>query len=207
MQTGVRLFQQARARLASVPSVRSLSTSNFRRGIEDFFETSPDYKFGEKPLYGHAWTAEMLRTKSFEDIHKLWYVLLKEQNKLASEKYQLKVQGTPEPPCQGERLSMVKKSMIRVKTVLTERATATAEDKIQLTAMKQLINGPGPGKTAYLTVPDYREQLEKEMVKDVRKRLPRESYEVFPKTYRDKKKRRNQSARKLPFRSRKHKIK
>ena len=36
-------------------------------------------------LKGKSWKAEFLRIKSSEDLHKLWYVMLKEKNKLISD--------------------------------------------------------------------------------------------------------------------------
>ena len=68
---------------------------------------------------GRAWKSSELRLKSFDDLHKLWYVLLKEKNALLTEYYDCEARNVAMP--HQERLHKVKLSMKRIKGVLTER--------------------------------------------------------------------------------------
>lgn len=71
---------------------------------------------------GAPWTAKQLRTKSNEDLHKLWYVLLKEKNMLLTLEQEAKRQRVQMPS--PERIRKVERSMIRLETVVKERETA-----------------------------------------------------------------------------------
>jgi len=68
---------------------------------------------------GREWSAAQIRNKSFEDIQKLWFVLLKERNMLLTYRHQCKHLG--EEMVQPERLQKVSKSMKAIKVVLGER--------------------------------------------------------------------------------------
>ncbi|TMW59676.1 hypothetical protein Poli38472_004745 [Pythium oligandrum] len=106
-----------------------------RRGIEEFFPVQqaagegakrdsltkvPGTVGQAKVLVGGDWKAWMLRQKSTDDLHKLWYVLLKERNALLTERAHARAKGIQMP--NPERRTKVKKSMARIKLVLHERS-------------------------------------------------------------------------------------
>lgn len=79
-------------------------------------------KDGAAPSAGRSWLARELRQKSWDDLHKLWYVLLKERNMLQSER--LRAKSARVKMMNPTRCSKVRKSMARLKHVLSERALA-----------------------------------------------------------------------------------
>ncbi|CAI5508945.1 unnamed protein product [Closterium sp. Naga37s-1] len=85
--------------------------SGQQSGLADFFEQgrTPDASV----TTGRGWQAWELRHKSFEDLHGLWYVLLKEKNLLYSQKQMLQSQGRR--MVQPHRIRLVKASMCRIK--------------------------------------------------------------------------------------------
>ena len=121
-----RLYQR------SVPC-RQTSASGmiFRRninggGIADFVDGRKN-EDGDPIPVGRSWKASELRLKSFEDLQKLWFVLLKERNMLHTEKLLAKRNG--EIMKGFSRFKKVKVSMARLKTVVNER---TRDHKKQL---------------------------------------------------------------------------
>ena len=53
--------------------------------LASFSQFEGDPRAEEERKTGRAWRADELRLKSHDDLHKLWYVLLKEKNKLKSD--------------------------------------------------------------------------------------------------------------------------
>ncbi|XP_012697405.1 39S ribosomal protein L47, mitochondrial [Clupea harengus] len=100
---------------------RLFHTSQSRKGLEDFFD--PPENWGETTVKsGAPWTAKQLRAKSNEDLHKLWYVLLKEKNMLLTTEQESKRQRLQMPG--PERLKKVERSMTRLDSAVQEREGA-----------------------------------------------------------------------------------
>lgn len=59
-------------------------------------------------LLGRSWKASELRLKSWDDLNKLWYVLLKEKNMLMTQRQMLNAQNLRFP--NPERIPKVKVS-------------------------------------------------------------------------------------------------
>ncbi|XVF50280.1 hypothetical protein PTKIN_Ptkin04bG0083700 [Pterospermum kingtungense] len=121
---------------SAAAAAASAAASKVPNPIEQFFEAdrNPD---DEKPVYGRSWKAYELRLKSWDDLHKLWYVLLKEKNMLMTQRQMLHAQNLlfPNP----ERIPKVRKSMCRIKHVLTERAIEEPDPR-RSAEMKRMIN-------------------------------------------------------------------
>ncbi|XP_039984791.1 39S ribosomal protein L47, mitochondrial [Xiphias gladius] len=107
--------------ISSVGQCRALHTTISRRGLEEFFDFPENW--GETNVKsGGPWTAKQLRTKSNEDLHKLWYVLLKEKNMLLTLEQEARRQRVQMPS--PERIRKIERSMFRLETVVNERETA-----------------------------------------------------------------------------------
>ncbi|KAG9639224.1 MRP-L47-domain-containing protein, partial [Aureobasidium melanogenum] len=79
---------------------------------------TPDYDSS----HGRAWTIVELRAKDFEDLHKLWWVCVRERNRLATERYARKKAKPGYGDYESEeRESQVKLTQRAIKHVLTER--------------------------------------------------------------------------------------
>jgi large subunit ribosomal protein L47 len=94
------------------------------RSVTEFFKSSKIDPFKSSTNLeksGDSWPACFLRLKSFDDLHKLWFVLLKEKNVLLSERQAFRSYNVHQ--WNGHRsLKKVRLSMKRVLTVLSKRA-------------------------------------------------------------------------------------
>jgi len=110
-----------------------------RRGVEEFIGAEPvlAQAQGAPVETGDAWTASQLRLKSYADLHKLWFVLLKEKNKLLTERHRARALNLR--MASPERLHKVKLSMARLKTVVGERSLQH-KSKLMAERRKELID-------------------------------------------------------------------
>ncbi|KAL3818642.1 hypothetical protein ACJIZ3_004547 [Penstemon smallii] len=128
-----------RALFSSVKSEASAATAatTCRNPLEEFFEVDRNPEDENPVVYGRSWKASELRLKSWDDLQKLWYVLLKEKNMLMTQRQMLQAQNLRFP--NPERVPKVRKSMCRIKHVLTERAIEEADPR-RSAEMKRMIN-------------------------------------------------------------------
>uniref|UniRef100_A0A0R3RPT5 Large ribosomal subunit protein uL29m n=1 Tax=Elaeophora elaphi TaxID=1147741 RepID=A0A0R3RPT5_9BILA len=94
-------------------------------GLREFFDNPANYgkdELDEKNKPGRPWSKDELRLKSNTDLHKLWYVLLKERNMLLTmqEACVKKARRMPNP----DRIEKVAESMCNLESVVHERNDA-----------------------------------------------------------------------------------
>ncbi|KAI5271773.1 MRP-L47-domain-containing protein [Aureobasidium subglaciale] len=111
--------------------------------------------------HGRAWTTQELRAKDFEDLHRLWWVCVRERNRLATESYaRAKAKAGYGDFEAEERETQVKLTQRAIKHVLTERWYAW-EDARMLAEQDPSVNlYPDPGERSYTPDQDAFEEYE-----------------------------------------------
>ncbi|CAG9529823.1 unnamed protein product [Cercopithifilaria johnstoni] len=104
--------------------IKKLNT-NIPEGLREFFDDPANYgkdELDEKNKPGRPWNKDELRLKSNTDLHKLWYILLKERNMLLTmqEACVQKARRMPNP----DRIEKVAESMCNLESVVHERNDA-----------------------------------------------------------------------------------
>ncbi|KAI8580787.1 hypothetical protein K450DRAFT_235976 [Umbelopsis ramanniana AG] len=119
------IFKQTQ-QLGQQTRLVSTQQSSAPKGLQQFFENGASLP--EQTWTGRSWKASELRLKSFDDLHKLWYVLLKERNVLATQREEARRLGIDKSTwTNAGRVRKCKKSMARIKFVLNERQKAYEE--------------------------------------------------------------------------------
>jgi len=103
------------------PQIRTISVTFPRRDLNEFFEHEK-FRGEDKVRVGRSWLKDELRLKSNDDLHKLWFVLLKERNMLLTMEQAYKDEYMPMP--NPERQDKVAESMENLEEVVRERNRA-----------------------------------------------------------------------------------
>ncbi|MCJ1370600.1 54S ribosomal protein L4 mitochondrial [Loxospora ochrophaea] len=134
------------------PERRSKVKVDENHGLYEFFDQDkqPLSKPEDDSKHGRSWSVEELRQKSWEDLHALWWVCVKERNRIATannERERLKAgHGRFEA---DERDRAVRRTQRAIKHALTERYYAW-EDARQVARKDREVNlNPKPGEPAY----------------------------------------------------------
>jgi len=98
-----------------------IHTSTVHRDLMEFFDDKKNWA-AEQIKVGRSWTKDELRIKSNQDLHKLWFVLLKERNMLFTMEHECK--NNFSLFANPERIDKVQDSMNNLETVVRERNKA-----------------------------------------------------------------------------------
>ncbi|CAH0728894.1 unnamed protein product, partial [Brenthis ino] len=108
--------------ISRVPKdIKGIHTTCKLNNLMEFFDEKKNWNESNIRV-GRAWRLDELRIKSNTDLHKLWYILLKERNMLYTMEEECKdqVRLFPNP----ERIDKVQESMNNIETVIRERNVA-----------------------------------------------------------------------------------
>ncbi|KAI5741715.1 hypothetical protein M8J76_016462 [Diaphorina citri] len=121
LPSSLSLCQRHIQMLRKHPIQKAIHTSSKLLDLNEFFD-SPKNFGAEQVRVGRSWRKEELRVKSSSDLHKLWYVLLKEQNMLKTMEHECKEKFIVFP--NPERIDKVQESMENLEDVIRERNVA-----------------------------------------------------------------------------------
>ncbi|EXJ81064.1 hypothetical protein A1O3_07352 [Capronia epimyces CBS 606.96] len=100
----------------------------------------------EESSHGRAWTYQELSVKSFEDLHKLYWVCVKEQNRaLTREKERKRVRAGYGALESEERVDAIRETMTLIREVLADRQLSYDQAHLLLKQLEvtEILEGPG----------------------------------------------------------------
>lgn len=128
---GYRVARDVELRKPILPTIDNIKVRDDHPLWEFFhkkqFVRSPD----ELDVQGRSWKVQDLRKKSFEDLHALWYVCLKEMNRIQREEVIYEDIGSAKMQQCMQLETAIKDSMLSIKQVLTEREASLANAKAE----------------------------------------------------------------------------
>jgi len=116
-------------------------TTCIKRSLDEFFDDPKNFG-ADSVKVGRQWLKDELRIKSNEDLHKLWYILLKERNMLLTMEHNYKEEVLAMP--NQERIDKVEESMDNLETVVRERNRAFYELETGESGERERIIRSGP---------------------------------------------------------------
>lgn len=118
---GYRIPHDVQLRKPILPTIDNLKIREDHPLWEFFHEKQFVRSVDDLDIQGRSWTVQDLRKKSFEDLHALWYVCLKEMNKIQREAVLYEdISSSKIQQCM-ELESALKNSMLSIRQVLSER--------------------------------------------------------------------------------------
>ncbi|CZT19491.1 related to 54S ribosomal protein L4, mitochondrial [Ramularia collo-cygni] len=106
------------------PARRTQIETDPDHGLWEFFPANKTLMAtpAEMHAHGRAWTVQELRAKDWDDLHRLWWVCIKERNRLFTYEVERKRLGPMYGDYEsGERMKVIKHTMKAIKHTLTER--------------------------------------------------------------------------------------
>jgi large subunit ribosomal protein L47 len=128
---GYRVPRDVQLRKPILPTIDNIKVRD-DHPLWEFFHNKQFLRSAEDlDIQGRSWTVQDLRKKSFEDLHALWYVCLKEMNKIHREHiiYEDIASSKIQQCMQFEEA--LKNSMLAIKQVLTEREASLSNAKAE----------------------------------------------------------------------------
>lgn len=128
---GYRIPQNVKLRKPILPTINNIKVRE-DHPLWEFFHNKQFVRSNEDlEIQGRSWTVQDLRKKSFEDLHALWYVCLKEMNKIQREEIIYEdISSSKIQQCMNLE-EAIKNSMLSIKQVLSEREAALNNAKAE----------------------------------------------------------------------------